>query len=130
MSMSSKSSRLRLRIAFEGDDYDPIVHQRKLARLKNEWPELYGAIEGVAYDDDPVDLYAIAEGLHDAGVPPQGSVATGFIEDYLDNAIRSWRRIANDADHKHFDIAPYYVDAFQSVRASLLGETLPLDEET
>jgi hypothetical protein len=43
-----------------------------------------------------------------------------FIERYLDDAIQTWRRKRADGD----PLAECYVDAFQSVRVSLLGEAL------
>lgn len=43
------------------------------------------------------------------------------IRTYLDECIEHWR--ASDAD-----FAEYYVDAFQSVRASMLGELLPEED--
>jgi len=46
------------------------------------------------------------------------------IKDYLDGAIRNWRKI-RDESVVDSHIAPYYVDAFQSVRVSLFGEMLP-----
>ena len=56
-----------------------------------------------------------------AGNPDRGAVAA-----YLDDAIRHWRdtrdQAREDATHR---MAIDYVDAFQSVRTSLLGETLP-----
>lgn len=52
-----------------------------------------------------------------------------FIKDdvmlYLDLAIMRWRlRRDNDGS----EIAEYYIDAYQSVRTSLFGEILPIDE--
>jgi hypothetical protein len=47
------------------------------------------------------------------------------MREYLDEAITSWRAIRNDENHEHKDLAPYYVDAFQSVRVSMLGTMLP-----
>lgn len=51
---------------------------------------------------------------------------------YLDNAIKAWRTIRDDdrppatkARAESIEMAPYYIDAFQSVRTSLFGETLP-----
>lgn len=44
------------------------------------------------------------------------------VREYLDNAIRQWRK-SNEP------FALYYVDAFQSARASLLGETLAPDDD-
>lgn len=44
---------------------------------------------------------------------------------YLDLAIMRWRlRRDNDGS----EIAEYYIDAYQSVRTSLFGETLSADE--
>ena len=49
------------------------------------------------------------------------------VKAYLDRAIRAWR-IKRD-DHKNGledrGIAVYYIDAYQSIRTSLFGETLP-----
>jgi len=42
------------------------------------------------------------------------------VKEYLDECIRFWRT----SDDTH---AEYYVDAFQSVRTSLFGRTLPMD---
>ena len=59
------------------------------------------------------------------------------LEQYLDNAIRKWRtklnESANDKESSVFTsmestdelIAKCYIDAFQSVRVSMLGELLP-----
>jgi hypothetical protein len=48
------------------------------------------------------------------------------VREYLDAAIAAWRQTR---DKTHFGPrrhqAAHYVDAFQSVRASLLGGTLP-----
>ena len=55
---------------------------------------------------------------------------------YLDKAIGQWRtklveaRGADQIDMPRADMAACYIDAFQSVRASLLGATLPADEAT
>lgn len=45
---------------------------------------------------------------------------------YLDEAIRNWRVIRDTEGHEHAAIAPCYIDAFQSVRVSMLGEVLPV----
>jgi hypothetical protein len=47
------------------------------------------------------------------------------VKQYLDNAIRKWRKILKDETHEHNHMAIYYCDAFQSVRVSLFGELLP-----
>jgi hypothetical protein len=44
---------------------------------------------------------------------------------YLDQCIRLWREKKYAGD----PIAEYYIDAFQSVRASLFDELLPLEDE-
>lgn len=141
----------KLRAAFEGEGVDTLRHLKRIARLKNEWPELFDAIEECAYTNDArLDMRSIADAVLQRAeqlnnplieVPrvrsigdvtfdySDGGLPIKVVENYLDNAIRSWRRISANADHKHFDIAPYYVDAFQSARLSLLGETLPLDTE-
>ncbi len=46
------------------------------------------------------------------------------IKGYLDDTITRWR-LLRDADGEHSDLAPAYIDAFQSVRTSLFGEILP-----
>lgn len=51
------------------------------------------------------------------------------LKEYLDEAIRSWRRRKNKADSdQDVLIARCYIDAFQSVRVSVFGSTLPLEE--
>ena len=50
------------------------------------------------------------------------------VKNYLDNAIRNWRKILKDKNHKNHNIAIYYCDAFQSARVSLLGEALPKED--
>lgn len=45
------------------------------------------------------------------------------IREFLDRTIRHWRKVAPTEMQKH------YVDAFQSVRVSLFGETLPKEGE-
>lgn len=52
------------------------------------------------------------------------------VQDYLDSAIRRWRSIAQDRRHQHHEMAPFYVDAFQSARMSLLGETLQIEAQS
>ncbi len=44
------------------------------------------------------------------------------VKEYLDDAIKKWRKIGKEKDHDFKDIAIYYIDAFQSVRVSLFGE--------
>ncbi len=46
------------------------------------------------------------------------------LKDYLDGCIRLWREKKNAG---HF-MAMFYIDAYQSVRTSLFGETLPSDD--
>lgn len=48
------------------------------------------------------------------------------IKTYLDNCIRFWRR-KRDEDKREYAI--FYVDAFQSVRKSIFGELLPVEEK-
>lgn len=50
------------------------------------------------------------------------------VKAYLDKCIRKWRkrRDTRGADH---EVAPYYIDAFQSVRTSLFGEILGSDDD-
>lgn len=46
------------------------------------------------------------------------------VKEYLDKCIRHWRI----QTRKDPDFAGYYVDAYQSMRESLFGERLPLEE--
>jgi len=47
------------------------------------------------------------------------------LKEYLDNAIINWREKRDNAEtEKESLIASCYVDAFQSVRVSILGELL------
>ena len=51
------------------------------------------------------------------------------IKDYLDDAIRHWRKkIDNATTDEDKLMAVCYVDAFRSVRVSVFGELLPLEE--
>lgn len=45
------------------------------------------------------------------------------VKSYLDGAIRYWRS-QRGGEGENKSIAPYYVDAFQSVRTSIFGEML------
>lgn len=56
------------------------------------------------------------------------AVRTLDIEEYLDDAITKWRELREDGDERDRRDAPCYIDAFQSVRSSLLGERLPCGE--
>ena len=44
------------------------------------------------------------------------------VKNYLDKTIESWRKKKDD------ETAEYYIDAFQSVRTSLFGDTLSKEE--
>lgn len=46
------------------------------------------------------------------------------IKGYLDRCISFWRKKREEGD----PMALYYIDAFQSVRTTLFGETLPVDK--
>jgi hypothetical protein len=48
------------------------------------------------------------------------------VRDYLDGAIRGWRK-KRDEKGEGSEVAVFYIDAFQSVRTSIFGETLPKD---
>lgn len=54
------------------------------------------------------------------------------ILEYLDGCIRYWRKKAKASkdDINAYTMAICYVDAFQSMRSSVYGETLPQDPET
>ena len=47
------------------------------------------------------------------------------LREYLDEAITKWRVEVAGAEGEDLLIARCYVDAFQSVRTSVFGETLP-----
>lgn len=51
------------------------------------------------------------------------------LQEYLDSAIRNWRDIRDRAvatgDYDEKTMAIHYIDAFQSVRVSIIGELLP-----
>ncbi len=48
------------------------------------------------------------------------------VQEYLDKCIRKWRQERDSGKSEQTrSVAIYYVDAFQSVRISLLGELLP-----
>lgn len=51
------------------------------------------------------------------------------VKDYLDACIRHWREERHKAQREFpEDIIRCYVDAYQSVRMSLFGDCLPLEE--
>lgn len=47
------------------------------------------------------------------------------VRDYLDHCITLWRGLRAQGD----PIAPYYIDAFQSMRTSLFGSLCPPEPE-
>ena len=49
------------------------------------------------------------------------------VKEYLDSRIRYWRK---ERDVNNSDFAIYYIDAFQSVRTSLFGELLGVENES
>jgi len=49
------------------------------------------------------------------------------VKEYLDSRIRYWRK---ERDVNSSDFAIYYIDAFQSVRTSLFGELLGVENES
>jgi hypothetical protein len=51
------------------------------------------------------------------------------VRDYLDGNIRAWRNWRRTPDDPRRGMAMYYVDAYQSVRASLFGEILPEEKD-
>ena len=52
------------------------------------------------------------------------------VKAYLDRAIRSWRdkKVKIKGDVEEELVCACYIDAFQSMRMSLFGETLPEEE--
>lgn len=49
----------------------------------------------------------------------------GEVRKYLDDTIRGWREAKEETTNKHDQhTAACYVDAFQSVRKTIFGETL------
>lgn len=47
------------------------------------------------------------------------------LREYLDKAIRRWREVLKDSkDEKNKLVAKCYIDAYQSVRLSILGKIL------
>lgn len=47
------------------------------------------------------------------------------VKEYLNKNIRYWRK----QNSKDPDFAYYYIDAYQSMRQSLFGERLPMEEQ-
>ena len=63
-----------------------------------------------------------------AKAPPHihTAILVNDIEEWIDTAIKLWRNTkANPKDSGELEMAVHYVDAFQSARSSILGETLP-----
>jgi len=46
------------------------------------------------------------------------------VRDYLDNAITRWRKVREGDGDTSSQVAAYYIDAYQSIRASLFRWTL------
>ncbi len=46
------------------------------------------------------------------------------VKKHLDKLIRYWRKVKLDKTDPLSDCAMYYVDAYQSIRTSLFGNTL------
>lgn len=59
-----------------------------------------------------------------------GVLSRDEVQSYLDHAIEKWRGIRADDSHPHHDLAPFYIDAFQSARVSLLGGMLPVEAQS
>jgi len=57
-------------------------------------------------------------------------ISKNVLQKYLDNAITKWRIRKNESveDSEDMWIAACYVDAFQSVRVSMLGELLSTEQ--
>lgn len=59
------------------------------------------------------------------------AVEADWLREYLDGSIRAWRKMKDEATGDAAQVAmkrhtaTCYVDAFQSVRTSVFGETLP-----
>lgn len=54
------------------------------------------------------------------------------VRDWIDSCIRLWRRKRDEArtgSVEDMEMAEHYVDAYQSMRTSLFGETLPIDPD-
>jgi hypothetical protein len=53
------------------------------------------------------------------------------LKNYLDNVITHWRNKKDDSerDSKEELMAMCYIDAYQSVRVSILGKCLPFNNE-
>jgi len=47
------------------------------------------------------------------------------VKNYLDVCINFWRNKKINGNENEKDMAVYYIDAYQSVRISLFGESLP-----
>lgn len=92
-----------LRTAFDGRGKEPMAYFRVRSRLKNEWPTLWEAIEGV---------------LAEAERP---------VHEFIQHSITIWESIDRDPLHEHHTVAPYYLDAFGMVLAVL--EDVPYPEE-
>lgn len=75
----------------------------------------------IALDGD-----ATIESLDDEGMRANGWLRAESVRQYLDEAIANWRENRKRTESPTASsLAACYVDAFQSVRDSLLGETLP-----
>ncbi len=102
-----------------------------------------GYMPRIALDHGPTDsgyeLYVIvgeevegmAEGVDAPTFEAIRACSPEAVRAYLDEAIVRWRELRDTGvfpagmDASAVALAPAYIDAFQSVRASLLGATLP-----
>ena len=59
---------------------------------------------------------------------PQSKIPQSLecIKNYLDNNIRHWRKVSKDNSSR--SMAFHYIDAYQSVRISIIGKCLPEEE--
>lgn len=58
------------------------------------------------------------------------SLTPEAVQTYLDASIREWRAKRDGSDDPHvLELASHYIDAFQAVRTSLIGETLEAEDE-
>jgi hypothetical protein len=65
-----------------------------------------------------------------ANANPKENMTPNEIKNYLDGAITQWRQTRDTTTEEvERTMAVHYIDAFQSVRVTLFGQTLQVDED-
>ena len=111
MGLEAEVERLRAALATVIEKFDAVV------------PDLHYELREDLIDDARAALAAVSAEKEDDTTAQTVPLEREAVREYLDSCIRYWR----DYPSPH---AQYYIDAFQSVRTSLFGETLPKEADS